>query len=690
MKKITKIVSIILFCAISGLSNVSNAQNIQAYSDATIVGGGFSYNVQLSITPLENNDVTHSGGWIVKIISVNSDSKGYYSKGKTNRYYSCSELGSICNPSKFDMVTVKVKYQCDNIGEKSVVFYGIDREERIVVRQKPNTNCSIEFESVRVVGYDNGLVYRKRINEIEYPQQNTTTNNSAAPSSNTGNPAMQKGSSSEVYINGQGATKSTSTGNTTQTTKTNVTETKATPVQKPDSYKGNPMTYNTNSGSNTNNSSNNVYKEASNALGSALTQWGDQMQVENEARAQRQREEAEKLAQKNSLIAKENQEKGERYFKRQLDQYLIAAENGDENSRMRLYLEMQQVGRLWKYDISYKLPNADKWLIEAAKNKNNFAMDMIGSQVIYMKAFAEAGYPTGAEKYGMDYNQGLILLKESANMGSLDAMMTLANFYNRKGKYYGSNAEIAFNYYSEAAKKGSPNAMYYLGRIYRDKEISNIKYNHISKDNAIAFRWFLKSAASIEFQETMFGELGVEGGSSFERSVYDELSTMYEKGLGIKADKEIAEKLKRAYYDYDYKYATRKSIYDQYLASANVDRWGDNPQDNAINPPKTDNSNSTNNAFNLLKSVNTSSANNTKTSTITPKVETSTLNEKAEYEKAKNDYKAGTISKEAYKEAIKKYGDFAAFESKRLQKAYQNKEITYSEYNQAIKILLRR
>lgn len=112
------------------------------------------------------------------------------------------------------------------------------------------------------------------------------------------------------------------------------------------------------------------------------------------------------------------------------------------------------------------------------------------------------------------------------------------------------------------------------------------------------------------------------------------------------------------------------SIIDQNLASINADRWGDT-QSSTVNLLKSD---KTNNAIKTTTSIN----------------ETSTLDEKTEYEKAKIDYKAGTISKDTYREAIKKYGAYAAFESKRLQKAYQNKEITYSEYNQALKILLRK
>jgi hypothetical protein len=124
--------------------------------------------------------------------------------------------------------------------------------------------------------------------------------------------------------------------------------------------------------------------------------------------------------------------------------------------------------------------------------------------------------------------------------------------------------------------------------------------------------------------------------------------------------------------------------------SQNDNRWGDNPQDNAINPLKSENSNSKNNAINLLKSVNTSSVNNTKTNTTTPITETSTLDEKEAYEKAKIDFKAGTISKEAYKAAMNKYGTYVFEENKRLIKAYKNKEITYAEYIAAFRKLTKK
>jgi TPR repeat protein len=650
----------LLLITLALASHFVNAQNIQAYSDATIDGRGFSYNVQLSITPLENNEVTQSGGWIVKIISVNPDSKGYYHKGKTDRYFSCSELGSICNPSKFNVILVKVKYQCENNAEKLITFYGLDREQTIVVRQKPNTKCNIELESVTVRNNTDGDIYHKRINELEYPQQNTSTTNNNLPSSNYSNPIAKEN-------------KQTSTG-------------------MPANTSGNDPLANYNNNSAQNSSFEKGYQQGQQIVNVATDVIDlfspTPAQIQRRAEEQKQREKAE-------IVAQDNQNKAVRYFKTELDKYLVAAENGDEKARMRLYFETRQYFRLYKYSVEYMIPKAEEWLIEAAKNKNNFAMNIIGFNAIYFRSWQKYGY--NVENFGYNNEQGMLLLEESASLGSLDAMMTLAKYYNRKGKDYGSNAEKAFYYYSEASKKGSPTAMLHLGNIYRDQntDYGGVKYKSIPKNNAIAFSWFCKSAACTGFKETAFGELGFENGSKFEGKVYDELSTMFEKGLGVKKDKAIAEKFDKAYWDYispnnaNYRIPSQK-LYDDYLAPINTNRWGDNPQDNATNPIKSDNANSTNNTINLLKSGNTNSVNNTKTNTTTPITETSTLDEKAEYNKAKIDYKAGTISKDAYKEAIKKYGAYAGFESKRLQKAYQNKEITYSEYNQALKILLRK
>jgi hypothetical protein len=116
-----------------------------------------------------------------------------------------------------------------------------------------------------------------------------------------------------------------------------------------------------------------------------------------------------------------------------------------------------------------------------------------------------------------------------------------------------------------------------------------------------------------------------------------------------------------------YSYTISIFSIDENLTSPNADRWG----------------NSQNNTVNLLKSDNT-------TNTTTSIPETSTLDERTKYDNAKIDYKAGTISKDDYKVAIKKYSQYASYESLRLQKAFRDKEITRAEYTQAIKILLRK
>lgn len=163
-----------------------NAQNVSLYYDASIKNKGFSYNITLNITELKTNNTLHAGGWIVKLISITPDSKGYFSRGKTDRYYSCSELGSFCNPNKFDKVIVGIKYQCKNNGEKTITFENINQEQKIVVNKEPNTDCSIQIEGVTVwQSWSDEPKYRDRIKELEYPKQNNPIANNTGTISNT-------------------------------------------------------------------------------------------------------------------------------------------------------------------------------------------------------------------------------------------------------------------------------------------------------------------------------------------------------------------------------------------------------------------------------------------------------------------------------------------------------------------------
>jgi len=192
------------------------SQNITAYSDAQTLGGGFSYNVTVSITKLETNNTLHAGGWIIKLLAVSPDSKGYYSKGKTNRYYSCSELGSICNPNTFEHVYVNVNYQCKNNGNKSLSFNSINQEIKVVVNQEPNTNCTVQLDHISVQSPLENDKYRKRINELEYPKQTNSGTTNSGTSSKTINSTTEKqtnNSGTQVLINNSSSKKTESAPN---------------------------------------------------------------------------------------------------------------------------------------------------------------------------------------------------------------------------------------------------------------------------------------------------------------------------------------------------------------------------------------------------------------------------------------------------------------------------------------------
>jgi hypothetical protein len=185
------------------------AQNFQGYSDATSVGGGFSYNVQISITPAGKTALESAGVFKVKLISINADSKGYYSQGKTNRYYSCSELGSVCNPDRYEGIFVGINYQCDNSGLQQVRFSRINEEKLITLWSKPNTTCSFQLKNV-LVTTANGLAYKTRIREIEYPPQSVSNNSLSSQSNQSSSNPMQTrtSGSTDVVINGNSNTTS--------------------------------------------------------------------------------------------------------------------------------------------------------------------------------------------------------------------------------------------------------------------------------------------------------------------------------------------------------------------------------------------------------------------------------------------------------------------------------------------------
>ena len=432
------------------------------------------------------------------------------------KLYSKAELGLSVwpdsDPTPYNMeITLNLQYPDGTIKKQGAVVRDDNYIVNITKYNNLNNASVSSFKVVSVVAFYYNGGNDEKLDRLIATKNNVKTNSSSANTQTTGvNSSDQTGNANQQ--NG--------TGNL------------------------NNNTYGNSGSSNTGSTSNKTIEaigEFSNAVGPMLEQWGNNIRKRREAEYKREQEKA-------AILAQKNMQSGEAYFQRKLDQYLKAAEKGDDNARMILVANLTRVSLWYSYDVEYKLPNRTQWIIEAAKNKNNFAMDFIGFTAIYSRAYENAGFNTNAQRFGLDFKQGLLLLEESANLGSLDAMLTLANYYDREGKYYGSNAEKAIYWYSEAAKKGSPTAMYNLGKIYRYRRANwySVKYK-IKSDDSIAFSWFVKSATYKDYKQTMFGEYGFEGGSKFEMGCYKELAIMYEKGLGCKKDIEVAKKLQQEY-----------------------------------------------------------------------------------------------------------------------------------------------
>lgn len=133
---------------------------------------------------------------------------------------------------------------------------------------------------------------------------------------------------------------------------------------------------------------------------------------------------------------------------------------------------------------------------------------------------------------GKEYTKKITLGKTIKDNYNVDAMIILANYYNNKNK--GNNPEKALYYFTKAAEKGSPNAMYSLGEIYQknvfgDKK-ENVKYK-FKKNEEFALEWYNKSISYSNYPTSHIHSL-YGNGTYFEPKAYDELEIMYKKGIG--------------------------------------------------------------------------------------------------------------------------------------------------------------
>lgn len=234
---------------------------------------------------------------------------------------------------------------------------------------------------------------------------------------------------------------------------------------------------------------------------------------------------AEILRERSIREAKEKEINIKRFETEYVEKYWTKANEGNQEAQMILYYASFH---LQCTEIYYS--QREKWFNEAIDNNN---LDALVQKVSWPNEVTN--------KERLDY------LEHAAVYGSLDAMVMLGDYYDVKSG--GNNPEMAFNFYTLGAEKGSPNAMYYLGMIHKygttHPKVGNkfyIKYeNKIDKNKA--FEWFSKSIIAGENHERSIFQTNSQyhQGSTFDPNVYEELSYFHKKGEILDLDKEKAE-----------------------------------------------------------------------------------------------------------------------------------------------------
>ena len=561
------------------------AQTFQGYFDAQAnKNNGFSYNITISVTELEYNRTLQTQSYRIKLISIDPDSKGYYDNG-TARYYSCSELGSICNPYEFSKASVSFSYLCNNEGEKSIVFYTLGEERVESFRLDPNSKCSYSISNFRVNidawKYNSRILELNKKSKGESNFNNQNSSNSNRSSSNTTN----TNTSGNIVNNNSSST------NTTQNA----------PIQNNQTY--------------TIPSAESQMRQLGidpdkDYLGELITMGGTLLQEINENRRlrwEKETKEAERLERLKAENTANNKAKYINYFKKNfVDKYFLAAKSGDEAARLILIMKCKELetecsaqpeSNFCDYEDFLKALPQDSipkdsmpqefllfthwywfslWESEMVKNNNIEALMIHGSTII---------------KQNLEYT--LPLLEKAIAMGSLDAMVILGMYYNRKDYNKGDAIDAmdggmdeakAIYWFTKAANAGCPMAAYYLGMIYRyghtqrpknyNKSISSYIAYSVKKNDLVAADWFAKSIVnSKNHEESSFAKHDLicsrntwsRTTSSMEDSYYAmtasitnpdaymQLSEMYLKGIGVSKNSVLAEQLKlegEALYDF--------------------------------------------------------------------------------------------------------------------------------------------
>lgn len=144
---------------------------------------------------------------------------------------------------------------------------------------------------------------------------------------------------------------------------------------------------------------------------------------------------------------------------------------------------------------------------------------------------------------GKEYVKEVTLGSTIKDLYNIDAMLILANYYNTKEM--GNNPEKALYYFTKAAENKSPTAMYALGQIYQNNVFGNKKVNvkfKFKNNDAFAHEWYTKSLQDLYYTNSQIKRF-YHIGTDFEPKSFDELITMYKKGIGCKKDLLLAEEI---------------------------------------------------------------------------------------------------------------------------------------------------
>lgn len=533
MKKII-ILNVMIFCAF-----VVNAQNFQGYSDATVTGSGFSYNVQISVTPVgPTNNTLYAGGYKVKLVSVNADSKGYYSRGKTNTYYSCPQLGSICNPNKFTDIYIGLNYECKNSGLQQIGFTRVNEEQTITMRLDPNTTCSFELGKVLVKNTSDEAIYRKRINEIEYPQTNNVGSISSSASTTPNIP-----------------------------TDTNVSQ------SIPANTSGNdPLAHYNNQQASNADKAVVAINQITNTLTPIVQNWADKRE---KAYNERKLKEEQKKDETRTNVIKFGSDNAKLYEQKALAgdvKAMVATGTGYcyTNSE-KFYYWLKKAAALNNADAYFtlysmtpgsdplkpfykdKTVEQDNWLLQAAQLGHLFSMDILWS-LVYGSKESRSYNPSKAFEW---------LIKASEN-GHLPSMYSLGTFYE-KGKFdYGfsiknaKNPAKAIETYEALSKLNdrefSPKALEALSVIY--EQGNGIKKNKVKAANYLIQADALRTQMGEVFYIYGYGNLkGVHYSTPFYKcySAYDKYSKEADEArelLKVAISKHMAEESKSILFVY--------------------------------------------------------------------------------------------------------------------------------------------